>query len=406
MKIMQINVVYKNGSTGKIVHDIHTQLINSGHESIVCYGRGAKVLEKNVYKIAPEFVMKMQSLRSKLTGYAYTGCLFSTQKLIHIINREKPDVVHLHCINGYMVNIYKLLGFLKYNNIPTVLTLHAEFMHTAGCGNALDCDKWKTGCGSCPQKGAGRPSSNIFDRSAEEWQLMKKAFEGFDNVVITSVSKWLYDRAKKSPFFTDKNMKVVLNGIDTENVFRPTDSTELREKYNITNEKVILHVTASFTNPIKGGEYVIKLAERLKNNNIKIIIVGFNGGKNILPSNIIPVQNTKKQTELAAFYSMADITLLTSVNETFSMICAESLACGTPVVGFEAGAPETISLKEYSEFVNQGDIIALECTLRRWLNKKKEYGDKISKEAIKVYSKELMYENYFNLYLKLVEGSD
>lgn len=405
MKIMQINAVYPAGSTGKIVKDIHTQLINCGHESIVCYGRGPKVIEKNVYKIAPEYVMKMQSLRSKITGYTYGGCIFSTSSLINIIKKEKPDVVHLHCINAYMVNIYRLLEHLKNNNIPTVLTLHAEFMYTAGCGYALDCEKWKTGCESCPQKGAGRPSSKIFDRSNQEWQLMKKAFDGFDNIVITSVSKWLHDRAKQSPFFTDKNTKVVLNGIDTDNVFKPIDYTELKEKYNITNEKVILHVTASFTNPIKGGKYVIELAERLKNKNIKIFIVGFNGDKNILPSNIIPVPNTKDQTELAAFYSMADITLLTSVKETFSMICAESLACGTPVVGFKAGAPETISLKEYSEFVTQGDVDTLKEVVEKWINSNSNNRNDISQVAKKYYSKHKMASSYMSTYEELMKRS-
>lgn len=398
MKIIQINAVYPTGSTGKIVKDIHTQLISNGHESIVCYGRGDKIVEKNVYKIAPEYVMKMQSLHSKITGYAYAGCLFSTYSLINIIKKEKPDVVHLHCINAYMVNIYRLLEYLKNNNIHTILTLHAEFMYTAGCGYALDCEKWKTGCRTCPQKGAGRPSSKIFDRSNGEWHMMENAFEGFDNIVITSVSKWLHDRAKQSPFFIDKNMKVVLNGIDTDNVFKPTDYTKLKKKYNITNEKVILHVTASFTNPIKGGKYVIELAERLKNENVKIFIVGFNGDKNILPSNIIPVSNTKNQTELAAFYSMADLTLLTSVKETFSMICAESLACGTPVVGFKAGAPETISLKEYSEFVTQGDVDALKEVVLRWIDKKKQYTKEIYLTASKFYSRETMYDKYIELY--------
>lgn len=398
MKIMQINAVYPTGSTGKIVKDIHTQLLKNGHESIVCYGRGVKVTEQNVYKIAPELIMKMQSLRSKITGYAYAGCIYSTSILINTIKKEKPDVVHLHCINAYMVNIYKLLEYLKHNNIPTVLTLHAEFMYTAGCGHALECNKWKTGCGPCPQKGTGRPSSKIFDRSEEEWKMMKKSFEGFDNIVIASVSNWLHDKAKQSPFFMNKQMQVVLNGIDTENVFKPTDATELKKKFNITDEKVVLHVTASFTNPIKGGKHVISLAERLKGENIRIIIVGFNGDKSILPTNVIAVPHTRNQKELAAFYSMADITLLTSLKETFSMICAESLCCGTPIVGFEAGAPETISLKEYSEFVRQGDIDALKAAVEKWINDNRWNRNDIAEVAANYYSKRTMASSYIRIY--------
>lgn len=400
---MQVNVVYAKGSTGKIVKDIHEQLIDNGHESIVCYGRGNRVLETNIFKIAPEFIMKLQSLRSKITGYAYAGCYYSTYALVKIIKKENPDVVHLHCINGYMVNIFKLLKYLKQNKIPTVLTLHAEFMYTAGCGHALECEKWKIGCKKCPQKGTGRPSSKIFDRSAEEWRLMSNAFKGFNNLVITSVSEWLHNRAIQSPFFQDKQMKVIHNGIDTKNVFRPTDFTVLKQEYSLKDEKVILHVTANFNDPIKGGKHVIKVAEQLNNENIKIFIVGFNGDPSKLPSNVIAVPKIEDQNKLAAFYSMADLTLITSVRETFSMISAESLACGTPVVGFEAGAPETISIKQYTEFVKQGDIDSLINAIKNNLSIKEKFGTSISAKAEHIYSKNKMCDKYFDIYEHLLE---
>lgn len=402
MKIMQINVVYPSGSTGKIVKDIHTRLLDDNHESIVCFGRGEAVADPYVYKIAPEFFLRLQSFRANLTGYAYGGCFYSSLSMFNIIKKEKPDIVHLHCINGYMVNIYKLLEFLKKNNIPTVLTIHAEFMHTAGCGHALECEKWKTGCGNCPQKGKGRPASKIFDRSSQEWNLMNKAFEGFENIVIVSVSQWLHDRAKQSPFFKNKKLKIVLNGTDTDNVFKPTDFLSIKEKYAIENEKIILHVTPDFNNPIKGGQHVLEIARRLENEKIKIIIVGYNGKNFDLPKNVITVKNTKDQRELAAFYSLADLTLLTSVKETFSMICAESLACGTPVVGFEAGGPETISIKEFSQFVPQGDLNQLEHTIRRWLGQKEKTAGEISNKAREVYSKEHMYRKYAEIYRSMI----
>lgn len=403
MRIMQVNVVYPKGSTGKIVKDIHKQLLENNHESIVCYGRGDNVSEIKAYKIAPEFIMKLQSLRAKITGYAYAGCYYSTYNLMNLIKNERPDVVHLHCINGYMVNIFKLMEYLKRNNIPTVLTLHAEFMYTAGCGHALDCGKWKIGCGNCPQKGAGRPASKIFDRSTEEWKLMYRAFDGFNKIIVTSVSSWLHDRAKQSPFFLDKTMKVVLNGIDTNNIFKPTGFTELKKRYRLQDEKIILHVTANFKDPIKGGKHVIEIAERLKDERIKIFIVGFSGDDSKLPSNITAITKVGDQRELAAFYSMADLTLLTSVKETFSMICAESLACGTPIVGFKAGAPEAISIKRYSEFVNQGDMDALEYSIRKWINRKQELGEDIYNEARRKYAKERMYEEYLYIYRGLIQ---
>ena len=119
MKILQVNCVYKKGSTGKIVADIHTELTNIGFESIVCYGRGEKYSEPHVYKTCGELYSKFNNLLSRFTGIMYGGCTFSTNRLIHIIKNEKPDIVHLHCINGYFVNIYRLISWLKSNNIKT-----------------------------------------------------------------------------------------------------------------------------------------------------------------------------------------------------------------------------------------------------------------------------------------------
>ena len=100
MKVLQVNNVYKKGSTGKITYDIHSELLKQGIESVVCYGRGEKINEPHVYKTCGEVYSKINHLLSEFTGVMYGGCFFSTNKLIKIIKKENPDVVHLQCING------------------------------------------------------------------------------------------------------------------------------------------------------------------------------------------------------------------------------------------------------------------------------------------------------------------
>lgn len=399
MKILQVNCVYKRGSTGKIVYDIHTYLREQGHESIVCYGRGGqKENESGVYKTSSEIGAKLNNLRSRITGLQYNGAITATQKLIRIIKKENPDIVHLHCINGYFVNIYRLLEFLKINDIKTVLTLHAEFMHTGSCGHAFECENWKTGCGECPQLWTATKSL-FFDRTAEAWNKMKNAFKGFNQLRITSVSGWLEDRAKQSPILKDKQCTVVGNGIDTRNTFYPREFESLKIKHGLIDEKVILHTTASFTSKIKGGKFIVELAKRMQHEKVKFIIVGYDGkNESDMPANMILIRHTDDQKQLAQYYSMADLTILTSRRETFSMPCAESLACGTPIVGFKAGGPETISLKDYSEFVEYGDMGALEQVVRKWLVKKEEVSAELADIAIWHYSKERMCEGYIQIY--------
>ena len=107
--------------------------------------------------------------------------------------------------------------------------------------------------------------------------------------------------------------------------------------------------------------------------------------------------NVSNQNELAKYYSLADVTIISSKRETFSMIVAESLCCGTPVVGFKAGAPEEITLKEYSDFVEFGNLKLLKDAIFKWLKKKNDSND-IHKTAKKKYDKINMINKYIDLY--------
>lgn len=396
MKVLQVNCVYNKGSTGKIMYDIHTYLKKHGHSSVICYGRGEKTEDAGVYKTCGELYAKLNNLWSRASGLMYGGCFFSTNKLISKIKKENPDVVHLHCLNGYFVNIYRLVKWLKNSKIPTVLTFHAEFMHTANCAYAFDCDKWKTGCGKCPRL-KKETRSWLFDRTNESWRRMKKAFEGFEELTVVSVSPWLMGRAKQSPIFADKEHKIVLNGLNT-GVFSVNDSISLKEKLGLTGDKIVFHATSSLSvdpNHIKGGYYVLKMAEMMPD--VKFVIAGNYADGLQVPQNVILLGNISNMEKLAKLYSMADVTLIASKKETFSMIVAESLCCGTPVVGFEAGAPEQIALSEFSRFVKYGDINALHTVLNETLNLRCEK-EEVSKAAKSKYSKERMAEEYFEIY--------
>lgn len=400
MKVLQVNCVYKKGSTGKITYDLHRGLLDTGIESVVCYGRGELVKEPGVYKTCPEWYSKLNNALSRITGIMYGGCFYSTNKLISVIKKEKPDVVHLQCINGYFVNIYRLVSWLKKNHVKTVLTLHAELMYTANCGHALDCDRWKTGCGSCPRL-KSETKSLLLDRTARSWQKMKKAFDGFDeNLIVTSVSPWLMERAKESPILRGKQHRVVYNGLDT-NVFHPYDTTDLRKKHNCEDKKVVFHATPAFSadpNHFKGGFYILELAKRMPE--VLFIIAGNCVEEIHPPENVILLGRVTDQKELARYYSMADVTIIASKKETFSMIVAESLCCGTPVVGFKAGGPEQIALPEYSRFCEYGGMDTLTENAYALMNIEK--GLQLPSNAAECYSTRKMVDSFLSIYQSLM----
>lgn len=401
MKILQINCVYGVGSTGKLTAALHTALLEEGTGSVVLYGRGPDAHAPGVYRLCSNLYGKANSLISRLTGLGYGGCRLSTRNAIHILQKEQPDVVHLQCINGNFINIYRLVSWLKEHRIPTVLTLHAEFMFTANCSHAFDCERWRSGCGSCPRRYEASKSL-FFDRTHTSFLKMQQAFSGFGAALrVVSVSPWLMERAKSSPIFSETDHCVILNGIDA-GVFRPCRTEKLPVPHNISYKKIIFHATAMFSDvkgDPKGGWYVLRLAEEMPDT--VFLVAGKHRLHGSLPENVTLLGEIRDQTLLAQYYSLADLTVLTSKRETFSMICAESLCCGTPVVGFCAGAPEQISLPQYSRFVPNGDLDELKDIARQMLDAPND-AQQIAQAARERYAKETMIEKYKALYQEVL----
>lgn len=401
MKVLHINCAYNFGSTGKIINDINHYLTENGQESFVCYSLGKRSKDKNAYKIAYRYETAIYKRISYLFGMQYAIAVLPTLRLFYYIKKIKPDVIHLHSINCYMVNIYMLFEFLAKYHYKTVVTNHAEFLYTGNCDYAYECDRWKLGCGKCPRL-KDATGSRVFDTTAYAFRKMQKAFAKVNNITIVSVSGWVLERAKISPIMNKLNHAVIFNGIDTENTFYPQDSKDLRTKLKLTDEKVILHVTSCFTEEDnrKGGKYILQLAEMLKDYPYKFVIIASTAVTKKLPDNIILIGRVTNQKQLAKYYSLADLAVITSRKETYSMPVAEALSCGTPVIGFMAGGPETIALKDYSEFVEYADIDALKECLLRWIERKEEMKDEIASAAEQMYGRKHMVERYMQIYEK------
>lgn len=399
MKVLQVNLVYRYGSTGKIMADLHEELLGRGHGSVVCYGRRPRPAEPHVYKVSSELGGKVHSVLSRLFGVDFAFSPIATRRLLRIIRREKPDVVHLHCLNGHFVNVYRLVEYLKRNHIRTVLTLHAEIMHTAGCEHAMECDKWRTECHHCPRI-RGKLSRFFRDDARYCFRRMKKAFAGFEDLTVVGVSGWLTERASQSPIFGACTYRTVHNGINTE-VFSRRDATALRERLGIPEDRrVILHVTPNFYHAIKGGGYVLELAARLPE--CQFLIVGYNGDGSDLPENVKGIAHTQNQIELAEYYSLADCFVCTSLRESLPTVCLEAASCGCKTVAFRAaGIPESIP-EGMGETVPCYDLDAFEAALRRWLPASVDPA--LVTAANEANRREGMLERYMQLYMEEVQG--
>jgi glycosyltransferase involved in cell wall biosynthesis len=171
-KILLIDVNCKNSSTGKIVYDLFQYLNAKGRNAEVCYGRGPSIKEKGIYKFGLDFETFFHAAFARITGYNGYFSPLSTIRLIKYIKKFKPDIIHIHELHAYFINIKQLFNFIKKNHIKVITTLHCEYMYTGKCGHAYDCIKYRSCCGKCPALHE-YPKSLFFDKTKQMF-LMKK----------------------------------------------------------------------------------------------------------------------------------------------------------------------------------------------------------------------------------------
>lgn len=352
MKILFINVVYGKGSTGKIVQSLFNES-SKNHKTYLIYGRGKKVEEKNIFKLTCELESKIHHLISKFTGNMYGGMFFSTRRIIKKIKELKPDVVNLHCLNGYFVNIYSLLKWLAKNNIKTVLTAHADFMMTGGCGIAGECNKYLTcNCRNCKNVHSFNGAISL-NRTRHFFNKMNESISLFKdkNFCVTTVSPWLEERYKNSPIYRKYSVTSIMNPVD-ETFFK------IGSKNPYIHDKNVLFVTPDIFDVLKCASLVKPIAQQRKDIHFTVICTK-NQEYDFNEENITYIKGGVPKELLRDYYYFADGTLLLSTRETFSMVTAESLCTGTPVYGFECGGPESISNPDDTCFIKGRNIAEL-----------------------------------------------
>ena len=402
MKLLQISIEVNSGSVGRIAEQIGLEVLKVGGESFITYARNNQPSKSKTIKIGNKFDIYLHGIRTRIFDDHCYGSAKATEKLIKQIQELNPDIILMHHIHGYFLNMKILFEYLSKLNIPIVWIFHDCWSFTGHCAyfDAIGCEKWKTGCYSCPQK-KSYPASYVFDRSKKNYQEKKKLFNSVKNLTIVPVSNWLGDIVKES-FLSSNNIKVIYNGIDI-NIFKPsTNNKEPREKFGLKDEFILLGVASPWSER-KGLKDFIKLSE-LIDTNIKIILVGLDQNQiNDLPNNIIGIQRTENVNQLADLYSMADLFINFSVEETFGLTTAESLSCGTPALVYNATAcPEVVS-EDTGFIVEKGDLDSVVKVINEVREKGKEfYSEKCRERAVSYFNKDDRFMDYIQLYQSLI----
>ena len=212
--LLQINTTGNFGSTGRIAEELGNYVRSKGWKSYIAFARNPAKSESGLIKIGSKFDILWHVLMTRLFDKHGFFSILSTKKLIKKIRKIEPDIIHLHNIHGYFINVELLFHFLSNAKIPVVWTLHDCWSFTGHCTHFsyIGCDKWKTQCFECPQQ-KEYPASIFLDRSHKNYIDKRKIFNSVDNLQIITVSNWLENTLRQS-FLKNHKFFTINNGFD------------------------------------------------------------------------------------------------------------------------------------------------------------------------------------------------
>lgn len=398
LKIFQINVVSSQGSTGRIVHDLKQKIVQKGWECFVAYGRTNSTSENEI-QIGRRSDQAVALLRTRIFDDHGFASRHATDQFIEELQRIKPDIIHLHNLHGYYINIESLFGFLKSYGKPVVWTLHDCWAFTGHCTyfTHIKCEKWQSECYECPLK-KKYPASFFKDGSKRNFKRKKELFTSLPNLTLITVSDWLRSLLPDS-FLKDQPSLTAYNGIDLS-IFSPVRTNTRGEKQE---SQYILGVANIWT-ARKGLDDFLQL-RKILNSNIEIVLVGLSKKQiESLPAGMQGITRLNDVKNLADLYANALAFVNPSILETFGMVTAEALACGTPVVVYDATASPELVKPGTGYVVPQHDIAALAAAVDKIeADGKAAYTNRCREVATELFNKDIQYQKYLDLYKSLSE---
>ena len=398
MRILQINAVNQIGSTGRNVSEMNLYMRKEGHICASAFSTGPSVNPEWEYHIGSRVDVKMHGLLSRLSGKQGYYSKKATQNLLEYISSFAPDIVVLNNLHANYINFPMLMNYLAENDTATVAVLHDCWFYTGKCCyySAIHCERWRENCGHCP--GLRRDNRSwIFDRSQEMLADKVKLFGSIPRLGVVGVSKWLTKQARTSVVFQHaKAIECIYNWID-DDIFTPQNKSSFRHKMRLAGKKILLGVSSVWSER-KGIDTMLKLADSISEDQ-QLVLVGLDPGRRLVHPNIISIPETNNVAELATYYSMADVFVQPSLEETFGKVTAEALMCGTPVVCYNATATPELVGPGCGTVVPVGDVQAMNNAIQQILKQGKEaFSPNCRNYAVEHFQKGKNLKEYLNLF--------
>lgn len=401
MKVLQINAIYGSLSTGTIMKNIQVCSLSYGIEAYVSFPKGFGTSDKWSYEIGNTLDHKLHAALSRIAGRQAYFSSIATNGLLRYIDTLTPDIIHLHNLHSNYINLNMLLKYLAKQDIITVITMHDCWYFTGGCFHYTNagCDRWQHGCGNCPKKKLDTPAL-FYDASASMLKDRAKYLNGISRLCIVGCSEWVSNECRKS-VLRNKNIRTIHNGFNLD-IFHPVES-DWRKRLDIKDKFVILGPAGKWLSAVNKSTY-----EYFVNNmsdDMVLVLFGCRNTAGECPSNVKKIGFIRKPHEMAQVYSMADVMVNCSREDTLSSLNLESQACGTPVVTYEAtGNKETVDDK-CGFAVETGNPKALfDATMRVKSYTKPSLSAKCVERMHNEFELQANFEKYVELYKELHGG--
>lgn len=403
--LFQISIEVNSGSVGRIAEQIGQVALSHGWESYITYARNHLPSKSKTIKIGTKWDIYWHGIMTRLFD---RHCLYSTKAtktLIQQIEIIRPDIIQLHHIHGYFLNMEILFKYLSSIPIPVVWVFHDCWAMTGHCSHFdyVGCTKWLEQCENCEQKKV-YPGSYLVDRSFKNYLLKKRLFTSVKNMTIVPVSNWLGTVVSQS-FLRNYPMEVIQNGIDLEQFSPQTNQSidNMKVRLGLPDHSAILLGVASTWDQRKGLYDFVQLYNIISSE-WKIILVGLSKAQiKRLPTGIIGIERTENVAQLATLYSLASVFINPTWEDTFPTTNLEALACGTPVVTYRTGGSVESVSEEVGYIVEKGDIMAIRKCVGEIIVKGKHTYNKVCRNrAFNLYNKNDRFKDYMELYNRLI----
>lgn len=340
MKIAFINDTFGTGSIGRHTKELAESLRQYGHEVKYFFAQGSESADYCV-KITSRNEQRVHAVLSRITGLQGYFSYVCTYKLIRDLTVFSPDIVHLQNLHSNYINLRMIANYLKTRNISTVITLHDCWFFTGKCTHYVPatCNKWKNECGKCPLLHVDNVNPTFFFDTTQKCLKDKQNwFAKNSKLGVVGVSQWITNEAQNSIY---KNNKItcIYNWVDQDIFFyrQNRDYARLR----LPEKKIVLMVSTNLSEK-KGYGELIYLSRNLTNE-FQLVYIGGNRRNLPIPENVIYINHTDSADQLAEYYSIADVCVNTTKYETFGMVTAEAMCCGTPAIVYNnTASPELV----------------------------------------------------------------